>query len=129
LKPKKEQEFKIILDDIPEDDVEMTSLVVSSAESAQIDSAMADEMPIKYDSLSLDEALFQRAWEGDFKMSIGSTYATAHEYLLPTPVTDSEASSSDDSSEVSDSDTIEWDIDAIESELGDFMAAAIATSE
>jgi hypothetical protein len=45
--------------------------VVSSAESAQIDVAMADEMSIQYDSLSLDEALLQKAWEGDFKMSIG----------------------------------------------------------
>jgi hypothetical protein len=58
--------------------------VVPSAESAQIDAAMADEMSIHYDSLSLDEALYQRAWEGDFKMSIGSTYTTDQEYLLPT---------------------------------------------
>jgi hypothetical protein len=129
LKPKNEREFKIVLDDVPEDDVEMASLVVSSAESAQIDAAMADEIQIQYDSLSLDEALFQRGWKGDFKVSIGSTYATDHEYLLPTPVTDSEASSSDDSFEVSDSDTVEWDIDATESELDDFMAAAIDTSK
>jgi hypothetical protein len=73
LKPKKERENKIVFDDTPEDDVEMASLVVSSAESAQIDAAMADEMSIQYDNLSLDDALFQRAWEGDFKMSIGST--------------------------------------------------------
>jgi hypothetical protein len=129
LKPKKEREYKIVLDDIPEDDVEMASLVVPSAESAQIDAAMADEMSIHYDSLSLDEALYQRAWEGDFKMSIGSTYATDQEYLLPIPVTNSEASSSFDSSDVSDSDKVEWEIDAIESEIGDFMAAAIDTSE
>jgi hypothetical protein len=50
-------------------------------------------------------------------MSIGSTYATDQEYLLPAPVTDSEASSSFDSSEVSDSDKVEWEIDAIESEI------------
>jgi hypothetical protein len=129
LKSKKEREYKIVLDDIPEDDVEMPSLVVPSAESAQIDEAMADEMSIHYDSLSLDEALYQRAWEGDFKMSIGSTYATDQEYLLPIPVTNSEASSSFDSSEASDSDKVEWDIDAIESEIDDFMAAAIDTSE
>jgi hypothetical protein len=95
LKPKKEREYKIVLDDIPEDDVKMASL----AESAQIDAAMADEMSIHYGSLSLDEALYQRAWEGDFKMSIGSTYATDQEYLLPIPVTKCEASSSVDSSE------------------------------
>jgi hypothetical protein len=82
-------------------------------------------MSIHYDSLSLDEALYQRAWEGDFKMSIGSTYATDQEYLLPIPVTNSEASSSFDSSEVSDSDKVECEIDAIESEIDDFMAAAI----
>jgi agmatine/peptidylarginine deiminase len=43
LKSKKDREYKIVLDDIPEDDVEMVSLVVSSAESAQIDAAMVDE--------------------------------------------------------------------------------------
>jgi hypothetical protein len=59
LKPKKEREYQIVLDDIPEDDVEMVSLVVSSAESAQIDAAMADEMSIQYDTLSLDEALHE----------------------------------------------------------------------
>jgi hypothetical protein len=90
---------------------------------------MADEMSIQYDSSSLDEALYQRASEGDFKMSIVSTYATDQEYLLPTPVTDSESSSSVDSSEVSDSDKVKWDIDAIESEIDDFMAAAIDTFE
>jgi hypothetical protein len=62
-------------------------------------------------------------------MSIGSTYATDQEYLLPTPVTDSEASSSADSSEDSYSDKVEWDIYAIESEIDDFMVAAIDTSE
>jgi hypothetical protein len=103
--------------------------VVSLTESAQIDAAMADEMSIHYDSLSLDEALYQRAWEGDFKMSIGSTYATDQEYLIPIPVTNSEASSWFDSSEVSDSDKVEWEIDDIESEIDDFMAAAIDTSE
>jgi hypothetical protein len=86
-------------------------------------------MSTQYDSLSLDEAIHQRAWEGDFKMSIGSTYATDQEYLLPTPVTDSEASSSVDSSEASDSDKVEWEIDVIESEIDDLMAAAIDTSE
>jgi hypothetical protein len=85
--------------------------------------------PNMTDNLSLDETLYQRAWEGDFKMSIGLNYATDQEYLLPTPVTDSEASSSADSPEVSDSDKVEWDIDAIESEIDDFMAAAIDTSE
>jgi hypothetical protein len=129
LKSKKDREYEIVLDDIAEDDVEMATLVVPSAESAQIDAAMADETSTQYDSLSLDEAIFQRAWEGDFKTSIGSTNATDQEYLLPTPVTDSEASSSVDSSEVSDSDKVEWEIDAIESEIDDFMAAAIDTSE
>jgi hypothetical protein len=99
LKSKKDREYRIVVEDIPEDDVEMVSLVVSSAESAQIDEAMADEMSIHYGSLSLDEALYQRAWEGDFKMSIRSTYTTDQEYLLPAPDTDSEASSSVDSSE------------------------------
>jgi hypothetical protein len=37
-------------------------------------------------------------------------------FLLPTPVSASEPSSSFDSSEVRDSDKVEWDIDAIESE-------------
>jgi hypothetical protein len=43
----------------------MASLVVSSAESAQIDAAMtvADEIPIQYDSLLLEEVLFHRAWK------------------------------------------------------------------
>jgi hypothetical protein len=129
LKSKKDREYKIVLDVIPEDDVEMATLVVPSAESAQIDAAIADEMSTQYDCLSLDEAIHQRAWEGDFKMTIGSTYATDQEYLLPTPVADSEASSSVDSSEASDSDKVEWEIDVIESEIDDLMAAAIDTSE
>jgi hypothetical protein len=73
--------------------------------------------------------LCQRAWEGDFKTSIGSTYATDQEYLLPTSVTDCEASSSDDDSEPTDNEEAEWDSDVIESEIDDFMAAAIDTFE
>jgi hypothetical protein len=107
----------------------MIYVMVSSAESVQIDAAMADEISIQYDISSLDEALYQRAWEGDFKKSIGSTYAANQEYLLPTLVTDSEASSSFGISEISDSDKVEWDIDAIESEMDDFMDAAVDTSE
>jgi hypothetical protein len=129
LRPKKERECKIVLEDIPEDDTEMASLMVSSAESAQIDAAMADVVPIQYNSMSLDEALCQRAWEGDFKMSIGSTYATDQEYLLPTSVNDCEASLSDDDSEATDNEEAEWDSDDIESEIDDFMAAAIDTFE
>jgi hypothetical protein len=116
LKPKIERELKIVLDDIPEDDLEMASLTVSSAESAQID-AMADEIPAQYASMSLDEALLQRAWEGDFtvKMSIGSTFATDQKYILPTSATDSdsETSSVDASLAASDNEEVEWDADAI----------------
>jgi hypothetical protein len=36
LKSKKDREYKIVLDDIPEDDVEMATLVVPSAESARL---------------------------------------------------------------------------------------------
>jgi hypothetical protein len=50
--------------------------VVGSEAYGPFDAAMADEMSIQYDSLSLDEALYQGAWEGDFKMSIGATHAT-----------------------------------------------------
>ena len=64
LKPKKEREFKIVLDDLPEDDTQMASLMVSSAESAQIDAAMADVMPIQYNSMSLDEALSESMGRG-----------------------------------------------------------------
>jgi hypothetical protein len=67
--------------------------------------------------------------EGDFKMNIGSSFATDQEYLLPTPATDSEASPSDDDSEQVTMTIVDWDMNAIESELDDFMAGAIDSVE
>jgi hypothetical protein len=55
--------------------------------------------------------------------------ATDQEYLLPTSVTDCEASSSDDDSEATDNEEAEWDSHVIESEIEDFMAAAVDTFE
>ena len=137
MKPKKDREFRIVIDDIPDDgDVEAGALCVSSAETDMIDAMLANQLEIKYDNIPLDEALSQRAWEGDFKMSIGSTVANDTPFLLETVSESSDGESPDDSSEEDEEtkeddseDWDDWDFDAIESELDDYMAAALSSIE
>ena len=67
-KPRKAREVKIVMDELPEDSEEIGSLMVSATESAHIDAMIAEEMPLQHGNVPFDEAMSQRAWEGDFKI-------------------------------------------------------------
>jgi hypothetical protein len=79
VKAPKEREVRIVLDDVPEDEAMMSSLWVSPSEGAHIDVLMSNdpvtEEPITDEVYTFDQALSWKVEEGDFKMSIGSTYA------------------------------------------------------
>jgi hypothetical protein len=78
VKPPREREVRIVLDDIPEDEAMMSSLWVSPSEGAHIDVLMSNdpetENPITDEVYNFAEALSRKAEEGAFKMSIGSPY-------------------------------------------------------
>ena len=120
LKPRKVREVKIVMDDLPEDSEEIGSLMVSATETAHIDAMIAEEMPLQHGNVPFDEALSQRAWEGDFKMCIGSTFVNNSPYLQEA---DESSNSSGDTIENKD----DWE--AIESDIDDYMAAALSSSE
>lgn len=72
LKPKKERECKIVLDDVPEDEAIVSSLWVSPNEGAHIDALMSydpETEELHTDEVyTFAEALCKRAEEGDFKI-------------------------------------------------------------
>ena len=124
MKPVKEREFRVVLDEIPEDDPMVSALWVCPTEGVAIDSLLSDGLkPDECDdglSLSLDEAITSRAMDGDFMMSIGSTVSSD----LPqvTAVTDDEESG-DESDEAAPGYNC---MGSMEDELDDFMASAVA---
>jgi len=112
---------RVVIDDIPEDEAMVSSLLISDAEWARVDSLLMhpdpsdEEEPV---TLSFDQALSQKAGEGDYKMSIGSTFAKANR---PELVSDTE----DESMSSDDSDNSEDPWDHMEEEIDEFMSAAV----
>jgi hypothetical protein len=84
VKPLRELEVRIVLDDVPGDEAMMSSLWVSPSEGAHIDVLMSNdpekEEPISDEVYTFSEALSRKVEEGNFKMSNGSTY-TQPSYL------------------------------------------------
>jgi hypothetical protein len=129
MRPLKDREVRVILDEIPEDEVMVSSLCVPPAEGAYIDSLMHnDDEPDEasptqlYDGPSFADALSKRAEEGDFKMSIGATHSSDSTLLTVL----SEDEWSDDTSEDTEEER-EDDWEGLEAEIDDFMASAVAT--
>jgi hypothetical protein len=134
VKPPREREVRIVLDDVPEDEAMMSSLWVSPSEGAHIDVLMSNdpetEEPITDEVYTFSEALSRKAEEGNFKMSIGSTYAP-HSNLLT--VTSDDYWSNDQSEEAEESEEDQWDDmeDVIDSTLASATArfASCVSSE
>ena len=120
LKPPKDRELRMVLDDIPEDEAMVASMAVSKEEMAFVDALMTEETEPKGavfgEASSLARALSDRAEEGEFKMSIGSTYASDLPNLMP--------ASDDESSTSSGSETEEEWWDTLEQEVEDYMVSA-----
>jgi hypothetical protein len=110
VKPPREREVRIVLDDVPEDEAMMSSLWVSPSEGARINVLICND-PEKEEQIT-DEvytfagALSGKAEEGDFKMSIGSTYAP-HSTLLT--VTRDDDWSEDQPEGYEESEEDQWD--------------------
>ena len=113
------------MDEIEEDQTMASSLHIGSVEGAVIDAMMSSHTTVdgndSVDRMTFFDALSSRAKDGDFMMSIGSTFASD----LPTL----EAVSDDSDSDAfeSDSDTEEDWFDAHEDDLEDCMASAVAS--
>jgi hypothetical protein len=88
VKPLREQEVRIVLDDVPEDEFMMSSPYVSPSEGSHIVVLMSNdpetEEPITDEVHTFAEALPRKVEEGYFKMSIGSTYASHSTLLVAT---------------------------------------------
>jgi hypothetical protein len=110
VKPPRDREVRIVLDDVPEDEAIMSSLWVSPSEGAHIDVLMSNdpvtEEPITDEVYTFAEALSRKAEESNFKMSIGSTYAPDLTLLA---VTSDDEWSDDQSEEPEESEEDQWD--------------------
>jgi hypothetical protein len=86
--PPREREVRFVLDDVPEDEAMMSSLWVSPSEGAHSDVLMSNdpetEETITDEVYTFAEALSRKAEEGNFTMSIGSTYAPHSTLLIVT---------------------------------------------
>jgi hypothetical protein len=85
VKPLREREVRIVLDDVPQDEAMISSLWVSPSERAHINVLISND-PEKEETITDEvytfaEALSRKVEEGNFKMSIGSIYAP-HSNLL-----------------------------------------------
>ena len=125
IKPSKDREFRVILDGIEEDQTMTSSLHIGSMEGVVIDARMSSHTMVddddSVDGMSFYDALYSRAKDGDYMMSIGSTFASD----LPTLEAVSEDSDSD--SFEPNSDTEEDWFHAHEDDLDNYMVSAVAS--
>jgi hypothetical protein len=126
VKPPRDREIRIVLDDVPEDEAMVSSLWVSPNEGAHIDALMSydpETEELHTDEVyTFAEALCKRAEEGDFKMSIGSTYASDSTLLT---VASEDKRSDDQSEESEESEEVQWD--DMEDAIDSIMASATAS--
>ena len=118
VKAQKDREVQVVLDEITDDDAMVQALHISSIEGAAIDAILTETQTPETDDNPMvtpfHKALIDRAEEGDFKMNIGSSYATYKDTLLSD--TEEESVSSDESD-------MNWD--DLEDGLDEMMTAAI----
>lgn len=121
LRQGRDRPMRVVIDKIPDSQHMVSSLHIGSVEREFVDTLMAPELDsddAQQMELSFGEALCERAADGDFMMSIGSTYKTDQPDLVS--LTDS------GSEESSDCATEDW-WSAMEEELDEYMAAAVST--
>ena len=122
VKPLREREVRVVLDDIPEDEAMVSSLWVSPSEGAHIDALMPNdsetEEPFTDEVYTFAEALSKRAEEGDFKMSIGSTLASGLTFLI---VASDDEWDENQSEEAEEPEEDQWD--EMEDEIDCLMAS------
>ena len=128
IKAKHDRPMRIVLDDIPMEQTETDTFMISSLESLQIDKLMIDDTQADCQKDPLLHALLSRAEKGDFMMSIGSTYAADQSELV------AETAALDESDEGSlenpvDESEHSLNSEEIESELDDFMASVVSGFE
>lgn len=124
LKPVKDREVRIVLDEIQEEETMESSLCISTMEGAFIDVLMdhpEDDNSGMDGGRSFADALCQRAESGDFMMSIGSTHVSDE----PTLVSLGEDEDSIDGSTESGIDGEWWN--AMEHEINEAMVSAVGT--
>ena len=113
------------MDEIEEDQTMTSSLHIGSVEGAVVDERMSSHTMVddddSVDGMTFFDALSSHAKDGDYMMSIGSTFDSD----LPTLEAVSEDSDSD--SFEPGSDTEDYWFDAHEDDLDDYMASAIAS--
>ena len=123
MKPVKDREVRVVLDDVPVDEALASALSLCPQEGAMIDTLLSDDVKpeiVPGEPLSFDAALSQRGDDGNFMMSIGST--TAHDSIYLETVEEDEDESEDESVVSCDED--QWE--TMEDEIDDFMASAVA---
>ena len=113
------------MDEIEEDQTMTSSLHIGSMEGAVVDARMSSHTMVddndSVDGMTFFDALSSREKDGDYMMSIGSTFTSD----LPTLEAVSE--DSDSNSFEPNSDTEEDWFDAHEDDLDDYMASAVAS--
>ena len=119
MRAPKDREVRVVLDDVPDDQGMISSLYVCDREEAFVDSLLVGgpvteelDQPAFADVHSFASALSNRAKDGDYMMSIGSTY------------TSEDAVTTDE--EMSDSGSEEDQWSDLEAEIDECMAAATA---
>ena len=125
MKALKEREVRVVLNKIDDSPTMVSALHICAGEGVAIDALiMNDPKPDGSDSgggLSFFDALSSHAKDGDFMMSIGSTFASE----LSNIAVISEESNSDE--HPSDSGEEEDWFDTMEEDLDDYMASAVAS--
>ena len=138
MRPPKDRERRVVLDQIPEDDALVSSLCISASEEQAVDRTFPDdEQPLQTTTAAIADLdlsrmasmMDERAQRGIFMMNIGSTYATTNVY-----VEDSDSDGGEDGSEsmTNDSSAPSWikrddsDSDYESDGLDEMMAAATA---
>ena len=120
--PLKDREVKVVLDDIPDDEAMVSALHIPAGEGAAVD-ALLTESPMPEDDEShgmpapIDEAMLQRAEDGDYMMSIGSSFVSKKDSVIMSD-TEDETVSSDEADD-------QWD--DMEEEIDDYMSSAVAS--
>ena len=157
MKPKKDWEHRVVLEEVEEDEAMAAALNVSEAEGAAVntiftlesdgelqkglglysDDPIACEVasisPATFNAEAMYNAMKQKATEGIFKMSIGSTHGSS-EVTVETVDEEESLSSEETDSQIGDDD-LDWELDfgdattleelgISEEEMKDFMSSS-----
>ena len=125
IKPSKDREFRVVLDGIEEDQTMTSSLHIGSMEGAVVNARMSSHTTVddndSVDGMTFYDALHSRGKDGDYMMSIGSTFASDLRTL------EAVSEDSEPDSFEPNSDTEEDWFDAHKDDLDKYMTSAVAS--